>query len=151
MKEPGDNGRRMRTIEFDEADAPMLAAAMRLAGATCMAYGAPQAKARERFKHYRTLFMAFAPPEASLFQEEETWCEIAIAMDDAPTFSVEWKRDSYLYEGKGRIVVRVGNRAWETGHERVEESATELLAAALARMAPSGCERTDPPPPTPKS
>lgn len=134
------NGRRMRTIEFDEADAPMLAAAMRLAAGTALAYGESQARARQRFKHYRQLFLKFAPPEAAMFQDEETWCEIAIAMDHADFFQVTWKKREWPNEG-GRATVIVGDRAWTTGYStKVTPEDSDRLVAALSEMAPVGCE-----------
>lgn len=139
------NGRRMRTIEFDEADAPMLAAAMRLAAGTALTYGASQARARQRFKHYRELFLKFAPPEAGMFQEEETWCEIAIAMDDADSFSVTWGKGRWPDYDQGRAIVTVGDRSWATGYSvKVTQEDSVRLAAALSEMAPIGCELRTP-------
>jgi len=134
------NGRRMRTIEFDEADAPMLAAAMRLAAGTALTYGEAQARARQRFKHYRELFLQFAPAEAAMFQDEETWCEIAIAMDHADFFQVTWEKRRWPEDG-GRATVTVGQRCWTTGYSiRVTQEDSVRLAAALSAMAPIGCE-----------
>jgi hypothetical protein len=139
------NGRRMRTIEFDEADAPMLAAAMRLAAGTALTYGEAQARARQRFKHYRELFLQFAPPEAAMFQDEETWCEIAIAMDHADCFEVAWEKGRWPDYGQGRATVTVGRRAWATGYSvKVSREDSVRLATALSEMAPIGCELRTP-------
>ena len=139
------NGRRMRTIEFDEADAPMLAAAMRLAAGTALTYGEAQARARQRFKHYRELFLQFAPPEAAMFKDEETWCEIAIAMDHAESFEVSWEKGQWPEYENGRATVTVGRHAWATGYStRVTREDSVRLAAALSQMAPIGCELRSP-------
>lgn len=135
------NGRRMRTIEFDEADAPMLAAAMRLAAGTCLTYGERQAKARARFQHYRRLFLDLAPREAALFRDEEDWCEIAIAMDTADFFEVSWMKGEWPDYDKGRAIVRVGDRSWQTGYSTaVTQEASIRLTVALGAMAPVNCE-----------
>lgn len=141
---PG-NGRRMRTIEFDEADAPMLAAAMRLAAGTALMYGGRQEKARERFQYYRQLFLQIAPPEAAMFRDEEDWCEIAIAMDDATSFDVAWKEGEWPHRDQGRATVIVGDRVWETGYgNSVTREDSVRLARVLAEMAPLGCDLKTP-------
>ncbi len=138
------NGRRMRTIEFDEADAPLLMAAMRLAAATALTYGAGQRKARARLKHYQEMFRDMAPPEASMFQHEAAWCEIAIAMDSATEFVVRWHEGRWPDHASGRASVTVGDRRWETGYsEPVTRERCRLLAAALDEMAPPGCVLID--------
>lgn len=141
---PIGNGRRMRTIEFDEADAPMLAAAMRLSSATALMYGVSQERARERYQHYRALFMQFAPPEAAMFRNGQDWCEIAIEMDTAADFELIWTRASWPDHAKGKVSVRVGDRVWRTDAEAMSREGMEPLAAALEAMAPAGCMRTIP-------
>lgn len=138
------NGRRMRTIEFDEADAPMLAAAMRLASATALMYGASQERARERYQHYRRLFMQFAPPEAALFRNAQDWCEIAIEMDTAPDYELIWTACRWPDHRNGTVAVRVGRRTWRTDAEPMPREDMEKLAAALDAMAPLSCTRTMP-------
>jgi hypothetical protein len=141
---PVGNGRRMRTIEFDEADAPMLAAAMRLASATALMYGASQERARERYQQYRRLFLQFAPPEAAMFRNAQDWCEMAIEMDTAPDFELIWKPEGWPNQAKGRVSVRIGERVWRTDADPMLREGMEGLAAALEAMAPAGCIRTVP-------
>ncbi|MFZ3482207.1 hypothetical protein [Sphingomonas sp. 3-13AW] len=131
----------MRTIEFDEADAPMLMAAMRLAANTALMYGEDQRNAMHRLRFYRDLFQQFAPAEASLFSDEETWTEIAIAMEGAEAFEVSWKPGSWPCYDRGRATVTINDRHWETGYSTaVTREAALGLAKALATMAPVTCE-----------
>ncbi len=135
------NGRRMRTIEFDEADAPMLMAAMRLAAATAYTYGPDQRRAVQRLQHYQALFLAFAPTEAAMFGSECSWAEIAIAMDGADAFVVSWSEGSWPDYAKGTATVAIGDRTWETGYGKgITRDHAIRLARALEEMAPMDCE-----------
>lgn len=135
------NGRRMRTIEFDETDAPMLMAAMRLAAATAYTYGPDQRRAVQRLQHYQHLFLQFAPSESDLFASEASWAEIAIAMDGVPSFGVSWRPGSWPDHAEGTATVSVGDRTWDTGHGRkVTREMALQLARALEEMAPMDCE-----------
>lgn len=138
---PRGNGRRMRTVEIDLADAPMLAGAMRLAAGTALMYGHSQAKARERFQRYRAMFKELSPPEAFLFDNEEDWCEIAIAMDGAPDFEVTWEKGRWPDYDKGHACVRVGDRAWHIRRETITAERSEAIGAALEDIAPMTCVR----------
>lgn len=137
----GGNGRRMRTIEFDEADAPLLMAAMRLAAATVFTYGPDHRQSMRRLQHYQELFQQFAPPEAEMFDNEMIWAEIAIAMDTSDSFQVTWQKGSWPDHARGRATVTIGERSWQTGYRVgvTQEQATEL-ARALEEMAPMSCE-----------
>ena len=139
---PEGNGRRIRTIEFDEADAPLLMAAMRLSASTARLYGTNQRKAMARLKYYQQIFMSFAPPESRFFSEEADWCEIAIEMENASGFSVEWEKGSWPDYEKGRATVTIGKRKWSTSyHDKITQEQAEKLAEVLEEMAPAGCLR----------
>ena len=149
MKDGPGNGRRTKTIEIDVADAPMLAGAMRLASATALMYGAEQENARLRFQRYRDVFLELSPPEAALFRDEEAWAEIAVAMDAAPSFRVDWKEGSWPHRDRGTATVAVGTRVWTTNAAPATREDAERLAKALEEIAPLSCVRADPTPEDP--
>jgi hypothetical protein len=85
--------------------------------------------------------MQFAPPDARAFRDEEDWCEIAIAMDEASSFSVVWRQGDWPDRHLGRAVVRIGDRIWTTDRDRLTEEQAKGLAASLEELAPAGCLR----------
>ena len=132
-----DNGRRTKTLVYDEADAPMIAAAFRL-GANVALCGESHG-ARERMKMYARQVKQNVPAAASHFNMEEVWTEIMIAIDSSPDFRVDWKRDAYRDTGTAEIIV--GRRSWRTDMGSITQEGAEALGDALEMLAPITCER----------
>lgn len=119
----------------------MLMAAMRLAAATTLASAGNQENARRRLKHYQALFAGHIPAGAAMFRDEETWTEIAAAMEIASFFEVTWMPRSRHYAMTRRAIVRVGDREWTTRYDLdVTPEMGRNLARSLDQMAPTGCE-----------
>jgi len=81
-----DNKRGMRTLEFHEADAMMLAHALMLHATR--AWMANNSRAMERLETYRARFEELIPAAARIF-DENVWSEMAMALEHAASFSVD--------------------------------------------------------------
>lgn len=134
---PISNGRRLKTLQYDEADAPMLASALRL-GAN-VAFCGQNDGARARMKQYARAVMEHVPPEADFFNMQDVWSEIMMAIDASPSFEVRWKRADYGVKGTAEVVV--GKRSWRTDLGSVTKDGAEALGDALERLAPMECVR----------
>lgn len=132
-----DNGRRMKVLMYDEADAPMVAAALRLGANVAMCGG--REGARARMKNYARSVMENVPPEASFFNMEDVWTEIMIAIDNSPTFEVKWRRGDYGRKGTAEVVV--GKRSWRTDMGSISEQDAISLGDVFERLAPMDCRR----------
>lgn len=141
-----DNGRHKRTLEFDVMDAPMLAAALRLAACTAMMCG--HKDAQKRLDQYRDVVAQLVPPEAKLF-DEECWAEIGMALADAPTFEVSIRATRWDPKpsrwSQGKIVVTIGKRSWE--NDRIQRYAPgdptfKAVFDVLQQLAPIDCVGT---------
>lgn len=133
------NGERMRVLEFDAADAMMLAHAMMIAANTAM-MGGGTGTAERRLRHYRTEFLKLAHPGARHLRREEDIAEIAIAMTDADRWSIH-RIKKYSSDSNFAVEVRVGNSSW--GAWSVTEQQYREIVAAIEEVAPMSCMRTE--------
>lgn len=136
------NGARLRTIEFDEADAFMLARAMMIASNTALMSGGHVAL--RRLNHYRDQFLALSPDDAKLLDQDTDLCEIAIAVASHPAWTIhrirerEWSRTF-------RVVVSVAGDRWKSSN-LVGDTEFDAIKALVESIAPPGCiheERED--------
>ena len=132
------NGERIRSLEFDIADAPMLRHAMSIAVATAMMCSGAQAQARLRY--YQRKFTELCPPGYQHLRREEDLSEIAIAMNDAPTWSIEFEARPWRDEGEA--IIRVGSRSWSVWS--ISRPNLEQLTSCINAIAPLSCMQIDP-------
>jgi len=130
------NGDRIRTLEYDIADAPMLAHAMMIAANTAMMCGG--GKAENRLHHYKKQFLDTSPAGAKHLRREEDLCDIAIAMAAADTWSIH-RSKRWSSDKDGEALITVGNRRWETW--KISDEAYAELVQGLVQIAPCRCER----------
>jgi hypothetical protein len=141
-----ENNRLKRTLEYDLGDAPMIMAALRLAAATAMMCGHPQAEKKLRI--YQKMVAAHIPPEATGF-DEEAWAEMSMALTIAASFRVTIERRfPQDYWGDGYLAIHVGGRRY-LGDRGVSSQVKigdtkqpEALYQALLELAPMDCEGT---------
>lgn len=131
------NGSRIRSIEFDLADAPVIAHALMIAANVAMMGQTEDSEARLRF--YRDQFLAVAPPGHKHLKSEEHLCDIAIQMDQSPTWSIH--RMNERWSEKGYSIITVGEHAWETYNLTMDEH--EALSNCIASIAPLSCEKVE--------
>lgn len=134
------NGRRIKYLRYDEADAPMIASAFRL-GANVALCGQNEG-ARGRMKEYARAVMENVPPEAAFFNMQDVWSEIMMAIDASASFEVRWKRETYGTKGTAEVIV--GKRSWRTDMDSISQDGAEALGDALERLAPLECTRIRP-------
>lgn len=133
------NGSRISTLEFDEADAFMLAHAMSIAVNMAMMSHAPEAL--RRLQHYKALLREIAPPDAKLLDRDTDLCEIVIASARAPHWTIhrvrerEWSREF-------RAVVTVDDRTF-TSASLIGDEEFGRIASMLERMVPLTCPRAE--------
>lgn len=133
-----DNGRNRRTLEFDLADAPMLARALSVGACTAMLDG--RKDAQRRLETYRDLVAQMVPAEADLF-DEEVWAEMGMALAKGGSWSVgvtqaPWDK---RWLGSGPICVKVGRREWLSqgiDRYRIDAPEIEAVAGVIADLAP---------------
>lgn len=142
-----DNKRLKRTLEFDLADAPMIAAAFRLAACTAMMCSHKDAD--KKLRAYEAVLKQFVPEAASHF-DAERWAEIGMALIDAKDFRVtieprRWERDASWWR-EGVVVVYVGKKRFEAdgmklhGVKRGDDETIKGLHEALTELAPLDCQ-----------
>lgn len=136
------NGTRIRTLEYDIADAPMLRHAMIIASNTALMCGGRNAMGR--FQYYRRKFTELCPPGYEHLRREEDLCEIAIAMTGAPCWSIQFVKQRW--SSNGPAIIRVSDNAWET--LSLSPEAFSALSRCIETIAPVGCDKVDPPEPT---
>lgn len=138
---------RKVTLEFDIADLPMLAGALRTAACEAMMERRPGAQ--ERLNSYRKTIDALIPDGARVF-DGLTWSEVCIALDGAATYAVgfeewgyDWKQESGVGGKYGRILVVVGERCFSsTDYKHYRDGdALEVVASLMHQMAPLDCHR----------
>ena len=131
------NGSRIRTMAFDEADAPMLMRAMSLAAATALCCSGQESIGRLKF--YQAQFAAFAPPAAALLGRETDLCEIGIATATAEYWTIHRIRE-FDWSKRFRTIVIVGDRRFRSA-ELTDEDGCAAIAAMVADVAPLSCIR----------
>lgn len=146
-----DNKRHMRTLEYDVADAPMIAEALMLAVTRAMIGGTKDAM--KRMKAYEDFVLQMVPEPVRIFDACE-WAEMGMALSTAKTWGVglihrEWEDG---WRGDGPIAVYIDDQLWRSeggrvGGYREGEPLIEQVAAVLADLAPMDCERVDIPTP----
>jgi hypothetical protein len=134
------NGHRMRTMQFDEADALMISHALLIGANTAMMHSACRGSAEQRLRYYRRQFLELVPPGAMHFDADETIAEIAIAMSAADTWSIRRVKERSWSSNFGAEVT-VGKITWPV-YRVTEEQLTEMIAAIEA-FAPLNCTRVD--------
>lgn len=132
------NGERIRTMEFDMADAVMLASAMSIASGMALMNRSPLAL--RRLQHYKDFFRSLLPEDAKLLDRDGDLCEIAILATENADWTIhrikekEWSRTS-------RVVVTIGERRF-TSDDLLEEDGLERIAAVVESIVPMTCRRT---------
>lgn len=134
----GGNGSRIETMEFDRADALMLAHAMLIAANTAMLNRNDQGKNRLSF--YREQFLKLVPAGAHHFRSDEDFAEIAIAMSSHDVWTIHRVHGAY-YEKKFQAVVTVGKKSWYAW--RVDDAEFAEMIEAIKSIAPFSCQRKD--------
>lgn len=130
------NGQRVRTLEFDLADAVMLAHAVSVCGAEAMLSQAPAAL--RRLQHYKEFFLSLLPEDAKLFDRDTDLCEIAIMAQDSETWTIHRVREHTWSDG--RVVVTVGGRRFVSSWIHKAE-AVDRMAAVVELLMPVTCVR----------
>jgi hypothetical protein len=138
-----DNKHLKHTLEFDEADAPVIMRAFSLAAATAMMCGHPGAK--KKMQAYQAMMVKFVPDAAKHF-DEEVWCEIGIALASATRFEVTlckdgWHNHHWVREGRVSILVD-GRRFDAEGIDRYRfgDPILQQVFDAIRDLAPMDCE-----------
>jgi hypothetical protein len=148
------NGPDDFTITFKRGDALMLSRAMMLYANSAMFEQRDGAEARLR--EYQEKFLEFSPDAAKHFSGY-AWCEMAMAMENAESFSVDlspgsdrgWWREGYIYIS---LKLRDGTarryRSTNFHHQRGTDQ-VEATYDAIMELAPLGVtgtfDRADPP------
>jgi hypothetical protein len=134
------NGQRMRTIQFDEADALMISHALLIGANTAMMHPRCHGSAEQRLRHYMSQFLKLAPPGARHFDSGETIAEIAIAMNSAENWSIR-RVKARSWSSDFGAEVAVGDITWSVW--RVTEDQLEEMITAIETFAPLTCVRVD--------
>lgn len=132
------NGPRRRSIEFDQADAYMLARAMVTASGVGLMSGS--ATGLRRLKYYRDLFLEMAPGAAKLFARDADVAEIVMAMDTEATWSSVRVRE-YRWNREMRTIIKCGKRQWQS-RDQISEEAHNSIIAMLCDLSPLSCTHT---------
>jgi hypothetical protein len=133
------NGSRIRTLEFDEADAAMLAYAVSVAAGTAMMSRSPEAV--RRLQHYKTLLREIAPPEAKLLDRETDLCEIVIASGRAASWTIHRIRERE-WSSSFRAVITVDDRIF-TSSSLIGEADFGRILGMLEGIVPMTCPRVE--------
>jgi hypothetical protein len=133
------NRSRIRTLEFDEADAPMLRMALSVAVATAM-----MCEGREsvgRLIHYKKTLADMVDPDAKLLRRETDLCEIAILSTAIPEWTIHRVRER-SWSDTFRAIVTIGTRRFGSA-ELVKEESFQRIAALVERTVDLECVRKD--------
>lgn len=125
-------------MEFDRADALMLAHAMLIASNTAMMNRNDQGK--DRLSFYREQFLKLVPAGAHHFRSDEDFAEVAIAMSSHDAWTIH-RVYGASYEKKFEAVVTVGKQSWNAW--RVDETEFAEIIAAIESVAPLSCQRKE--------
>lgn len=134
------NAPRIHTLEFDEADAPMLMKA--LGTAVCVAMMSGGNEARNRLRYYQDQFKMFAPPAAELLDKETDLCEIAIAGATATTWSVHSIRERY-YSERFRVIIAIGERRFFSNGLLTDKNSVTAITEMIQNILPLTCEKQE--------
>lgn len=132
------NGSRIMTLEFDAADAAMLAYAVSVAASTAMMSKSPEAM--RRLIHYKELFRRIAPPESRLLDRETDLCEIVIASARAEGWTIHRIRE-HEWSSSFRAVVTVADRTFVSA-SLVGEPDFVRIQTMVEGLMPMTCPRT---------
>lgn len=105
------NNSKIRTLDFEEADAYMLARALSLAASTALMCGGRSSIGRLR--HYKSKLMEFAPEGSDLFDRDTDLCEMSICSTASPGWSIYRVRENE-WSNRFRVVVEVGTRKFKS-------------------------------------
>jgi hypothetical protein len=126
-------------LEFDVADLPMLAAALRTTACEALMCGRPGA--RERIDAYRSAIEKMIPEPARIF-DGLTWSEICLALNGATSYSVRFEEWGYHSESRskyGMIYVSIGNKRYGSHDFRNLRDTLDTVQELVAAMAPLDC------------
>lgn len=137
------NNATKRTLEFELADAPMLAHALQIEATT--AWMSRKHDVKNRLMMYHALIEKNVAKAALLFDGED-WAEIGMALRNAETFMVtiekrSWEESFNTWYG-GVLVVLIEERRWcADTFTPFLPGAPEVLTvhAALSEIAPMDC------------
>lgn len=128
------NGANLRTLTFDIADAPMLFAAMMIAGNKAMMGNS--GKAENRLRHYQEMFLQACPAGFRKFPDEEDISSIAIAMMDAETCTAQILHE-HSWDKSVCLKIAIGDQNWTTNY--VDRSDVPEMIECLKEIAPMTC------------
>lgn len=131
------NASRLRSIEFDEADALMIASALLIATTTARMGGGTESA--RRLAHYRQQFLSFVPASADLLDRRTDVCEIAIAADASPEWTLHRVRDD-RWRDTYKAVITIGDRYWLSKYD-CDDAKFEAIAKLVETIAPFSCVR----------
>lgn len=131
------NGNRLRTLVYDEADAPMLMYAMSLAAGTALV--CEGRTSINRLKHYQAEFAKTAHPAAEFMDRNTDLCEIAIIASAVPKWSIHRVRHN-TYSNDFMAVVTIGTRTFKSEYT-IDEKKFEAIITMLIETLPLSCER----------
>lgn len=141
------NQQRVRSLEFDVMDAPMIRHSLTIGANTAMLCGQPLAK--DRLREYTAILDKLIPPAAALF-DEERWAELGMALASASAFEVTldapiWSRGGRnSWNQDGQITVRIGSKEWGSYKTDYKVGSPHIAAVhkLLSELAPMDCVGT---------
>lgn len=133
------NGSNIQTIEFDIADAPMLASAIAIGRNTVLmsSEGKNKYNAIGRMNYYLQKLLDVCPPGHKHLRGSEELCNIIIEMAMSESWSI-WQKKRWLSSSEGKTCIKIGEQYWETYIITDEDHAE--LKACLHSLAPVECE-----------
>jgi len=132
------NGSNIHTLEFDIADAPMLAHAVLIGRNTVMMCAG--GKATQRMDYYLQKLMEVCPPGYKHLNREEDLCNIVVAMTQASSWSI-WRKKKWENDKEGKTIIKVGDKLWSTWV--ITNEAHDEVISCLVAVAPMNCEREE--------
>lgn len=135
------NGSRIKTLEFDEADAYMLMRALSIAVNTAMMCSGKESV--QRLTYYKEQLRQFAPSCANRLRRPEDLCEIAILATTVETWSVYRVRERQ-WSSRARTVIKIGNRFFASSDLFDDESTYhQEIVDMIKNIVPLTCSKED--------
>lgn len=136
------NGSKIRTFEFEEADALMIVKALSIAINTAMMGGGQQSIGRLRY--YKQKMMSHVPEGGTLFKRDTDLSEIAICSTAAPTWS-HYRIKEREWSNRFRGVIMVGTRKFGSGELFESEELFQKMISAASALIDINCQYTESP------
>ena len=144
----GSNGSGKVSIEFDEADLPLLFATLRGGACTEMMRFGKNKAAEERLRAYAESVRARLPAFIGDVYDQSFWSAIHHEMTRNPTWSVHAEAREWSWSQQ-RPVITVGEVQWqrpEVSREEIDQAIADIRGY-LQQIAPMTCEEAIAPAP----